>query len=140
MNTKLKQVLLFVLLLVPILSFAMPVHAIDYDNIKVEIGSDSQIIVKNANGIQSTDTKKQTAAMEKKYNKYFTVIAFITAIATITMIGIFIKHCVKFSALGTEHWMVRRNCMIGMLWSGVATALLGSATFVLAIFYNAFTF
>lgn len=130
-----------VLILFSVLFFLLPlsVRAIDVKNIYIT-QSNGTLKVKNVESVDSSKNTKdyQETYMEDKYGKYITVIAFITAIATITMIGIFIKHVIHFASLGTEHWVVRRNSMIGLLWSAIATMLLGSATLILAIFYNAF--
>ena len=130
-----------VLILFSVLFFLLPlsVRAIDVKNIYIT-QSNGTLKVKNVESVDSSKNTKdyQETYMEDKYGKYITVIAFITAIATITMIGIFIKHVIHFASLGTEHWVVRRNSMIGLLWSAIATMLLGSDTLILAIFYNAF--
>ena len=48
-------------------------------------------------------------------------------------------HIIKFAATGTEHWIIRRNAMFGMLWSAIATALLGSATLIMGLAFNIFS-
>lgn len=136
-----KKSINIVLILFSVLFLLLPlkVGAIDVTNIYIT-QSDGTLKVKNIESVDSTKNTRdyQDKYMEDKYNKYITVIAFITAIATITMAGIFIKHVIHFASLGTEHWIVRRNAIIGLLWSAIATMLLGSATLILAIAYNAF--
>ena len=123
----------------------MKTNAIDISDVKIT-QSNGQLTIEGAGTIINAD-KSINAQNEYLYGEdgksgkmgnYITVIAFITALATITMAGIFIKHVIHFASLGTEHWIVRRNSMIGLLWSAIATALLGSATLIMAISYNAF--
>lgn len=130
-----------ILILFSVLFLFLPLktYAIDVSNLYVT-QNNGTLTVKNVEGVDSSKNTRdyQDTYMTNRYNKYITVISFITAIATITMAGIFIKHIIHFASLGTEHWIVRRNAMIGLLWSGIATALLGSTTLILAIVYNAF--
>ena len=130
-----------ILILFSVLFLFLPLktYAIDVSNLYVT-QNNGTLTVKNVESVDSSKNTRdyQDTYMTDRYNKYITVISFITAIATITMAGIFIKHIIHFASLGTEHWIVRRNAMIGLLWSGIATALLGSATLILAIAYNAF--
>ena len=55
-----------------------------------------------------------------------------------TMVAIFMKHCIKLATLGTEHWALKRNSIVGLMWSGIAAALLGGSTIFFAITYNLF--
>lgn len=118
----------------------MNTYSIDVSNMVIEENSDGKLQVKNVTPVDDANktAKHQKNYMEERYGRYITVLAFITAIAAITMLAIFIKHIIHLAALGTEHWIVRRNAMIGLLWSGIATALLGSATLIMALAYNAF--
>lgn len=124
------------------LCLGISVQAIDTSNMNITFDGEGELIVDNISSVdEHTDTaEQQNKEMENRYNKYITVIGFVTAIATITMLGVFIKHVVHFASLGAEHWIVRRNAMIGLLWSGIAFALLGSATLILGLVYNAFSF
>lgn len=120
-------------------------NAIDVSNVEITEQS-GQLSVKGVAAVTDDASTKESQeeylygedGKSGKMGNYITVIAFITAIATITMIAIFIKNVIHFGALGTEHWIVRRNAMFGLLWSAIATALLGSATLILALSYNAF--
>lgn len=124
------------------LCLEISVQAIDTSNMNITFDGEGELIVDNISSVdEHTDTaEQQNKEMENRYNKYITVIGFVTAIATITMLGVFIKHVVHFASLGAEHWIVRRSAMIGLLWSGIAFALLGSATLILGLVYNAFSF
>ena len=140
-TTYLFIILLFILIAFPI--YFNQVKAIEVSNATVTEGN-GRLSIQGANPIGTVDVDKTTDAqntyMEKRYNRYITVLAFISAMAAVTMLAIFIKHIVTFASLGTEHWILRRKAMFGLLWSGIATALLGSATLIMALSYNAFKF
>ena len=118
----------------------MSVKAIDVSDLEVSQNG-NQLIIKDATSVESLEQTRdyQKTYMEDRYERYIKVITFITAIATITMLGIFIMHIIKFAATGTEHWIIRRNAMFGMLWSAIATALLGSATLIMGLAFNIFS-
>ena len=86
------------------------------------------------NNNRKTDAKK----LDKLLKSYKEFITLVGGVATITMVAIFITHFIKLGTLGTEHWVVKRSVMIGLLWSGLSAALLGSGTLIFAIVYNAF--
>lgn len=99
----------------------------NYDNGKI----DDEYNVDNG---KANDAK----IIDKKLNKYKEAITFVGGIATITMVAIFMQHCVKLGVLGTEHWVLKRNSIVGLLWSGLAAALLGGMTTFFAISYHLF--
>ena len=84
------------------------------------------------------DKDKDIDQFNKKLEDYNAVITFIGGIATMTMVAIFMKHCIKLATLGTEHWALKRNSIVGLMWSGIAAALLGGSTIFFAITYNLF--
>lgn len=141
-----KSFSMFFLIIIMMLSFIpIKTNAIEISNMQV-VESNGKLTV---TGVEDVDNAEVTKESQNdflygnngdggKMGNYITVIAFITAIATITMLAIFIKHVIHFAALGTEHWIIRRNAMFGLLWSAIATALLGSATLIMALSYNAF--
>ena len=140
MKQLLSSGLIFIIMLMT--CFSLNVHAIDVSNMNIEFDGHGALNISGVGGVNQNvnTTQQQNKEMAARYDKYITVIAFISAIATITMMGVFIKHIVHFASLGAEHWIVRRNALIGLLWSGIAFTLLGSATLILGIVYNAFQF
>lgn len=141
-----QKILSIVMILFIILSSFVRVNAIDVSNITIS-NSGGALVVKNvtAGNESSTLTAQNTYLYgddgnSGKMSNFITLLSFATAIATVTMFGIFIKHVILFAGKGAEHWMLRRNEMFGLLWSGIATALLGSATLIMALSYNAFKF
>lgn len=140
------KIQIFLALLFIIISFPICFNtgkAIDISGAQV-VESNGKITVQGAGAISSVDADStkttQNTYMEERYNRYITVLAFISGIAAITMLALFIKHVITFASLGTEHWILRRKAMFGLLWSGIATALLGSATLIMGLAYNAFQF
>lgn len=131
---------LFILLSFLFLLIPLTTKAIDVSNMEI-VQNGNQLEVKQINSVEKLEQTRdyQKEYMEDRYNRYIKVITFITAIATITMLGIFIMHIIKFAATGTEHWIIRRNAMFGMLWSGIATGLLGSATLIMGLAFNVFS-
>ena len=120
-----------------ILLFSIPAYSID--NTTVTQSGDMLSIDGNQKQYKPAVGKfRDIKEISDKMEEYKTVITFISGLATITMVAIFMKHFIKLAVLGTEHWAVKRNCIIGLLWSGIATVLLGSATTVFAISYNLF--
>lgn len=130
----------FILFYFLFLFLPFSVKAIDVSNMEIKQNG-NQLEIKQVNSVESLEQTRdyQEDYMTDRYNRYITVITFITAIATITMLGIFIMHIIKFAATGTEHWIIRRNAMFGLLWSGIATALLGSATLIMGLAFNVFS-
>lgn len=135
---------IYILIMFLFLPFMIvPVNAIDTSNISISIGSNKEITVDGVKPYTNTSEvenskKQQTTAMGKKFEKMNNLLTFITGIATITMLGIFIKNIIHFATLGTEHWILKRQAMFGLLWTGIATALLGSATLWMALSYGLF--
>lgn len=129
-------------ILFAVLFFMLPTvaRAIDVSNMKIE-QKGNQLEITTVKPVETLEQTRdyQKTYMEDRYNRYIKVITFITAVATITMLGIFIMHIIKFAATGTEHWIIRRNAMFGMLWSGIATGLLGSATLIMGLAFNIFS-
>lgn len=90
---------------------------------------------------------RQNPSMEKdqefwKYSldvimiKYGKVITAISGILTITLVIVFIVLCVKCSFLASEHWILKRQAMIALLWVGIGAALMGSSTLFFVLFQN----
>ena len=144
MNKYISKFCVMMLILLTIFSnfTIIKTNAIDISDLEIKESEDGQLSVSGVMGVDDVEdtVEYQEQHMNERYGRYITVISFITAIAAITMLGIFIKHVVHFAALGTEHWIVRRNTMFGLLWSGVSFMLLGSATLIMALAYNAFSF
>lgn len=137
--TKIKNILIYIFALC-LLFFPLTIKAIDVSNLEV-VQNGQTLTVRQIEAVENLEQTRdaQDQFFVERYGKYITVITFITGIATITMMGIFIMHIVKFAITGTEHWIVRRTAMFGMLWSAVATALLGSATLIMGLAFNVFS-
>lgn len=135
---KLKNILLYLFVLI-VLLFPLTINAIDVSNLEI-VQNGQTLTVKEVTAVENLEQTRdaQDKYMVESYAKYIKVITFITAIASITMMGIFIVHVIKFAITGTEHWIIRRTAMMGMLWSGIATALLGSATLIMGLAFNVF--
>jgi len=132
---------IFILFFTCLFIFLLPisVFAIDDTNITLSGGG---ISVGNNFGENKDDMGKgkqnDLKEVDNKLGKYRDAIIFISGLATITMVLIFMRHCIKLGVLGTEHWALKRNSIMGLLWSGLAAALLGGMTLFFAISYNLF--
>lgn len=112
------------------------VFAIDDAEIKQD---GNRIRVSNGGSYKiDSEKEKDVSKINTLLNNYKETITFIGGLATMTMIVLFMKHFIKLAVLGTEHWAIKRNSIMALLWSGLAAALLGGATTVFAISYNLF--
>ena len=93
-------------------------------------------------GLAGSTAKKDMEYWKAKFDKLFIqygkTITFCTGVATMTLVAVFIWLCVKNAFVASEHWILKRQTMMSMLWVGVGTALMGSTTLILLIFQNAF--
>lgn len=69
-------------------------------------------------------------------SRYKTIIMAFTGILTITCFGAMVFQITQLAAAGSNE-SARRKAIGGILTTGIGTALLGSATVVIAFFYNA---
>lgn len=120
-----------ILFLFPIYSYAISDTTIKESNGAISISNNERYHVDDGK-------EKDLKQVDSKLEKYKEAITFVGGLATITMVLIFMKHCIKLGVLGTEHWALKRNSIMALLWSGLAAALLGSSTLWFAIAYNLF--
>jgi len=136
MNRKSKTIILFMTLLMLLCSI-IPVTAIS-TTIEPEMIGNSILIKKNSKYDSDKEKNKDLSKIDEIFEKYKTAITVVGVLATITMVAIFMRHCIKLGVLGTEHWALKRNSIMSLLWSGLAAVLLGGSTLFFAIAYNLF--
>ena len=83
-------------------------------------------------GISSDDT----SAWNSLFSRIKGIIVGLTGVGTLAMIVLFI---IQFMKLGSSagNPQARSQALTGVLWTGVAAALLGSVTIIVGFFYNA---
>ena len=119
----------FMVLCVPTVSYAT--DGFGDDVLKLEMGTDGQI------SISGDDfARDRTNAWNTLFRKYKGFIAGVSGIATITMIGVFILNFIKLATSSTNP-QARNQALIGILWSGIAAAGLGSVTVIVGFFIRA---
>lgn len=126
------------LVFILIISFLCPIVSNAINDATVTENGNS-ITVTGGEVTDIEENKKDAVnKITEKLESYKTTITFIGGIATMTMIVVFIRHFIKLGTLGTEHWALKRNSIMALLWSGLAAALLGASTTIFAISYNIF--
>lgn len=88
------------------------------------INTDSDVINSDANDSQKT-----------VISQYKTIATTITGILTITMIIFMIIQITKLGAAG-DNEVARKKAIMGILTTGIATALFGGLTIVVGFFWN----
>ena len=136
MNRKSKTIILFMTLLMLLCSI-IPVTAIS-TTIEPEMIGNSILIKKNSKYDSDKEKNKDLSKIDEIFEKYKTAITVVGVLATITMVAIFMRHCIKLGVLGTEHWALKRNSIMSLLWSGLSAVLLGGSTLFFAVAYNLF--
>lgn len=104
----------------------------DLNGFSVTMQSGSGFTVQGAGFGQ---TRKE--AWDGFINKYKNFIVGVGAMATVTMIGVFIWMAGKLG-LSTGNEQARRQAISGLLYAGIATAMLGTITTLVAFLYSAF--
>ena len=125
---KIAMLLLVVMLCVVALSAFGEVraNAVDWGSGDLNISNDGSVI-STSNSTQST--------FGKIMEKYKAVITFVGGIATVTMVAIFILNFMKLGSTSTNP-TERSKVLTGLIWSGIAAALLGSVTLIVGVFYG----
>lgn len=102
--------------------------------VNVEMDSNGNIILEG-NGVNFGDDS--SSSWNEIFRRYRSIIIGLSGFATLTMLAAFIF---LFTKLGTTsgNESERRKVITGILFTGIATALLGSVTIVMGFFYNAF--
>ncbi len=98
-------------------------------NVGVQMGSDGQLVI---DGISADDT----SSWNQLFSRFKGIIVGLTGVGTLVMIVLFI---IQFMKLGSSagNPQARSQALTGVLWTGVAAALLGSVTIIVGFFYNA---
>ena len=142
MNKLMKILLPITMIIFYLILFSISTFAITNPNVSLNGNSDTGSGQLTVDGNDKYDIETGKAndleQVDDKLSTYATSITFVGGIATITMVIIFMKHCIRLGVLGTEHWALKRNSIMALLWTGLAAALLGSATLWFAIAYNIF--
>lgn len=79
--------------------------------------------------------KSQESAWQELFNKYQTVITGISGIATLAMVMFFIWNAVLLGKASSDP-AGRQKAVTGLIWSGGAAMVLGSATLFVGVFYG----
>lgn len=121
--------------------FASVYNVIGFGNYYIyQDPNNGQIIVKGqtAGSNIKNDRNKYIGQFDMLFARYGKTITWITGVATMTLVAVFVILCVKNAFMASEHWIIKRQTMTSMLWVGVGAALMGSSTLILIIFQNLF--
>lgn len=80
---------------------------------------------------------RNKAALVYIFDKYKSIIVGIYGLSLITMVMMFVKNILSL-AFSASNPNERRGAIGGILWTGIATALLGSGGLIFSIIYNSF--
>ena len=79
--------------------------------------------------------KTQESAWQELFDKYQTVITGISGIGTLAMVMFFIWNAVLLGKASSDPG-ARQKAVTGLIWSGAAAMVLGSATLFVGVFYG----
>lgn len=79
--------------------------------------------------------KTQESAWNTLFDKYQTVITGISGIGTLAMVMFFIWNAVLLGKASSDPG-ARQKAVTGLIWSGAAAMVLGSATLFVGVFYG----
>lgn len=117
--------------------FFLPEYALANDGaggVDVEMDGDGNIILEGGD-VDFQGTSR--SSWNTLFGRYKNIITGFSGIATLTMLAAFIFLLTKLGATSGND-KARRDCLTGILFTGLATAGLGSVTIIMAFFYNAF--
>ena len=114
------------------------VHGFGGFHIGIDANGDLTVYLNGQGSTMKTDRNDYKAYFDNLFVQYGKTITWITGVATITLVAVFIFLCVKSAFVASEHWILKRQTMMAMLWVGIGTALMGSTTLILLIFQNVF--
>lgn len=136
---------IFVIALLAVLCcslLALPIHATSnihgFGSYYVEEVGGNLVVYIDEGGTMTSDQTYWKDKLDLLMEQYGRTITFVTGALTITLVIVFIWLCVKSAYVASEHWILKRQTMIAMLWVGIGTALMGSTTLILILFQNAF--
>lgn len=129
-----RRFLSFVLLLCLCFSLVLPAYA---SSSGID-GLFNQIIGTESGNItpKKAGSSSNTIDEGKLLDKYKDLATFITAILTATSLFSLFYFISKLSLTAGAHEMIRKRAIMGIATSAVGVALMGSATIILAFFYN----
>lgn len=106
--------------------------------LNIQVNAMPNVTIKDGN-VTLADNKITSAEQAKitVIDRYKGLITFFGGLATITMVGIFIKHFVELGAKASNP-RERHEITSGLVWSGLAAACLGSVTFLFSVAYGVF--
>ena len=100
-------------------------------DVDVTMDSTGKVTIKGA----GFDRQGDGSAWTNFFKKYRTIIAGVSGIAAITFIAFFIFYFMKLGATAGNP-QARSQTLMGLLWTGIAAAGLGSVSIVVGFFYN----
>lgn len=127
-NSKARFAIISLIILLFSMFIITPLHA-EATEAKVEIVGNKVVL--------NTGFNDQNEAFHHVIERYKVIIVFFAAMATITMVGIFIFNFMKLASSASNP-MERQKCITGLIISGIATGLLGSVGLFVGLFYNVF--
>jgi hypothetical protein len=104
----------------------------DVGALNVQVNSNGSLAISGSNGFGQS----QGGAWNTILQKYRNIIVGISGIGTISMIAFFIMMFMKLGA-SAGNPVARSQALVGILWSGVAAAGLGSVMLIVGVFYHA---
>jgi hypothetical protein len=99
------------------------------EDLDINMGDDNKLVIQGING-------DDTSAWNQLFARFKGVIVGLTGVGTLVMIVLFIIQFMKLGA-SAGNPQARSQALTGVLWTGVAAALLGSVTIIVGFFYNA---
>lgn len=130
-----KSLVLMMLILLTFISI-MPLVSVFQGESHVEAFSKDSLTftdgVATVDGFDATNGEDAWKAVIDKYKEF---IVGIGSVATVTFIIFFILNITKVAATATNP-MARGQAIMGVVWTGIAAALLGSVTIWFGFFYN----
>ena len=91
---------------------------------------------KNGNLVIDGISSDDTSSWNQLFSRFKGIIVGLTGVGTLVMIVLFIIQFMKLGA-SAGNPQARSQALTGVLWTGVAAALLGSVTIIVGFFYNA---
>ena len=129
-------VILFCSLITVPITAASNIHG--FGSYYVEENNGNLVVYIDEGGTMAGDQAYWQDKLDLLMEQYGRTITFVTGGLTITLVIVFIWLCVKSAFVASEHWILKRQTMIALLWVGIGTGLMGSATLILILFQNAF--
>lgn len=99
----------------------------------LEFDEDGNLLISSADFAESGN---KASAWGNLIEKYRFVVVGISGIGTVSMILFFIWNCILLGKASSDSG-ARSKAVTGLVWSGAAAMLLGSATFIVGMFYGA---